>query len=60
MKNTLDEWIALHEQEFIQDITALVEIPSVSVKGGSTPCEEECFRALEKMLEKVLYNIAEP
>ena len=60
MKNTLDEWIALHEQEFIQDITALVEIPSVSVKGGSTPCGEECFRALEKMLEKVLYNIAEP
>ena len=51
MKNTLDEWIALHEQEFIQDITALVEIPSVSVKGGSTPCGEECFRALEKMLE---------
>lgn len=41
MKNTLDEWIALHEQEFIQDITALVEIPSVSVKGGSTPCGEE-------------------
>jgi len=51
VKNTLDEWIALHEQEFIQDITALVEIPSVSVKGGSTPCGEECFRALEKMLE---------
>ena len=23
MKNTLDEWIALHEQEFIQDITAV-------------------------------------
>ncbi len=51
VKNTLDEWIALHEQEFIQDITALVEIPSVSVKGAVRRAERNAFGHCEKMLE---------
>lgn len=48
----LDEWLELREEEMLEDIGALVEIPSISGEPeGNAPFGRECAKVLEKSLE---------
>ena len=50
--NDLDAWIQEHEEEMVEDIRKLVQIPSISKKcEGKYPFGEECFRAAVCMRE---------
>ena len=51
LKNKIHNWLAEHKEEFIKDLSPLIEIPSV--EGKSTqgkPYGEDCAKALDTML----------
>ena len=51
LSNKIYEWLTNHKEEFISDLSSLIEIPSVEDRASQNkPYGENCGMALDKML----------
>ncbi len=51
LKNRIYDWLCNHKEDFLSDLAALIEIPSVEDRAqGNKPYGEACAKALDTML----------
>ena len=51
LKNKIYDWMLSHENDFLEELASLIEIPSVESRGTKEkPYGEDCAKALETML----------